>query len=272
MIVIVGGGLFGSVARDLLRANGHEAMVIDNKFPDSGSAAAGCLMKPSWLSCLGDQYKKGLDILDSLYGLEQVPMMVNGVVKLDSIYHVDPTKILKEPDIVGKVERVDQFYGAVHLTDGQTWTGKVLVAAGYRSKELLPNHFSKVQLVGKAGVSLRFRTELLAAKISVWAPYKQSAAFTIADGETWFGDGTSINLENWNHGKYLDRALFHANKLDERLSAFLLDRHTFGVRPYVVGHSGWFVQTGANCWVTTGGAKNGLVLAAIQAQQFLESI
>jgi flavin-dependent dehydrogenase len=46
-VVIVGGGLFGSIAAAALRDAGMDVCLIDDGRPRSGSRAAGCLMKPS---------------------------------------------------------------------------------------------------------------------------------------------------------------------------------------------------------------------------------
>jgi hypothetical protein len=44
-----------------------------------------------------------------------------------------------------------------------------------------------------------------------------------------------------------------------------------GARPYVVGNKvGYFEQARPRLWVSTGGAKNGTVLAAWQAYRFLK--
>ena len=47
----------------------------------------------------------------------------------------------------------------------------------------------------------------------------------------------------------------------------------FGARPYVEGHKGgYFKRTGTKTWVSTGGAKSGTALAALQAWKFLQEI
>jgi hypothetical protein len=73
-IYIIGSGLFGSIARDLLRNEGYDAITIDANLRYAASTAAGCLIKPSWLSCLGNKYKDGMGTLDKLYGLTKIPL------------------------------------------------------------------------------------------------------------------------------------------------------------------------------------------------------
>ena len=270
-VYIIGAGLFGSVARDLLLANGQKAFTIDCQKTDSASKAAGCLIKPSWLSCLGSSYKDGMNTLDELYGLKQVPMQVFGKLKLDSIYHAPPDNILKGADIYGNVTEIDQDAGHLTLQDGRSYSGKILVAAGVWSKALLGDRFGPVKMEGQRGVSFLYRTHFPEAKLRMWAPYKQSVAFEINNGITWFGDGTSIIEDNWKI-EYENRALDHALALDPSLSIDNYITRRSGLRPYVTGHSGYFKKVGNKCWVSTGGAKNGVVLAALQAKQFLENL
>ena len=48
---------------------------------------------------------------------------------------------------------------------------------------------------------------------------------------------------------------------------------TVGARPYVEGHkAGYFQQVSPKTWVSTGGAKNGTILAAAQALAFVQGL
>ncbi len=124
-------------------------------------------------------------------------------------------------------------------------------------------------LTGLQGSSQRYRASLPEARLHVWAPYRQSVAFNIEPGVAWFGDGTALKPESFKP-HHVARALHHAENLGLHPSGLIETR--VGIRPYVKGHVGWFRQAGARCWVSTGGAKNGVVLAAVQARQFLEAL
>ncbi|QYW02143.1 putative membrane protein [Stenotrophomonas phage Sonora] len=270
-VIIIGAGLFGAVARDLLRARGIPCVVVDDQRPLRGSFPAGCLMKPSWLSGLGKDREGAMALLDELYGLKKIPMRVgDSFLKFDTITHVSPSQILKDPDIVGKVVSVNPQIGEVLFEDGTYLNADVvLVAAGVWCAELLPEHFSGVKLEGLQGASLRARGEMPEARLAIWAPYKQSVGFEIEPGTIWFGDGTALKPSSWKD-HHTVRVVDHAR--DVGIAAHQIDEVRFGLRPYVRGKTGWFERAGSRCWVSTGGAKNGVALAASQALKFFAAI
>ncbi len=268
MITIVGAGLFGAVARDLLTARGYACQTVDDARPLAGSYPAGCLTKPSWLASVKDR-DAAMDLLDTLYGRSTIPLRV-GPLKLESIVHYPPAAILRPADIRGTVVSVDPQDASVMLQDGRLLqSDAVLVAAGVWCKELLPEHFRGVPLTGLQGCSQRFAGTLPEARLKVWAPFKQSVAFNIEPGVVWFGDGTALKPDSFKP-EHVARSLDHAEEVGLQRST-LIETRT-GLRPYVRGQSGWFRRAGSRCWVSTGGAKNGVVLAAAQALQFLNAI
>lgn len=268
MITIVGAGLFGAVARDLLRARGIACQTIDDGRPLAGSYPAGCLTKPSWLASVTNR-DAAMSLLDQLYGRRTIPIRV-GPLKLDSVAHYPPAAILRPADIRGTVVSVNPQDASVRLSDGRLIRADaVLVAAGVWCRELLPEHFSGIRLTALQGCSQRFAGALPEARLKVWAPFKQSVAFNIEPGVVWFGDGTALKPESFNQ-THVERSLAHAEDVGLDRSALIETR--IGLRPYVRGQAGWFRRVGPRCWVSTGGAKNGVVLAAAQAIQFLNEI
>jgi glycine/D-amino acid oxidase-like deaminating enzyme len=268
-VYIIGAGLFGSVARDLLASHGIPCTTIDAGEPLAGSRAAGCLTKPSWLNGLGTGRKIGLDTLDKLYGLKSMPLRV-GPLKLETIFHVPPSKILRGADIQGWVTSLNPDTGEaiLHSEDGNHLhlQGRLLVAAGIWSQALLPG----LNLSGLQGASLRIPGRIPEARLKVWAPFKQTVAFNIGLDTVWCGDGTAVKRENWAQS-YLDRVVDHARDVCPELDMSLVKART-GIRPYAKGQVGLYKQVGKNCWVSSGGAKNGVVLAALQATYFLNDI
>lgn len=261
-LIIVGAGLFGRVAADLAEKFGHEALTIDAQMQMRASPAAGCLLKPSWLASIPKQaVERGLSVLDELYGLEDVELKSTLGFPV-WVRRVDPDKILKKkPDVVGRVVGVSQD-GQVRMEDGTVYRGTVLVAAGVWSKELVPSMPDIKVLVG---ASARFPGQLPGGRIDIYAPYRQAVAFNINKKQTWFGDGTSIVQHNWSDERVEQSA-------DRAAAKFSLHggRWTVGARPYVEGHkAGYLKQVGKKLYVSTGGAKNGITLAASQAFEFL---
>lgn len=266
-VYIIGAGLFGAVARDLLHRHGVPCFTIDAQLPLAGSPAAGCLTKPSWLQSLAG-WREGIELLVGLYGSREI--IARCGFATTQLLHFAPSKILQAPHIIGEVLHIDPDAGEVLLSDGRAFSGRVLVAAGVWSKALLADRMPEVELIGLVGRSLWIDAQLQGdeALLKVWAPFKQSVAFNITSGQIWFGDGTAVKLSSWST-RYAERVVEHASQLGVPLPNFT---GTTGQRPYVKGKKGYFKQVGARCWVSTGGAKNGVVLAATQSLQFLEAL
>lgn len=257
-VYIVGNGLFGRVASDMLTRAGIENIVYDNEEPKAGSLASGNITKPSWVSGLGDASRQAYKDLDDLYGLHKFsPEIALG--KHVDLFYVPREKVIQKPHTKATVEVVGDGWLRV---DGQPKFGPVLVAAGVWTSELVPT--PAIQAI--TGVSFIFNKANHKPQFQLWAPYKQSISYS-HDGQVWFGDGQAIRKENWNPSDRIDKALKHAK---EQGLEDPIEIHT-GYRPYVKDHkNGYFVQIYERTWISTGGGKNGIVLAAIQARAFLE--
>lgn len=271
-VYIVGNGLFGRVAADLLRSKGiKEVTIIDNEETWAGTRASGNLMKPSWLTGLpGDVVKAGYDTLDELYGLQKVPAEI-GLGKTMDLFAVDRRKTYNGLHREGTVMKVSDGEIDVCWQDGsvQKLAGIILVAAGVWTDSLVK---SMPTMKRMAGVSFIFRSQpKFKPKLDVWAPYKQSISYQTFDDKVWFGDGSAILEKNWNSEQRVSDALKRAQR--HGLPESHLMATNFGLRPYVEGHkNGYYMQYGKRTFVSTGGGKNGIVLAAIQAQRFWEDI
>jgi glycine/D-amino acid oxidase-like deaminating enzyme len=134
-VIIVGAGLFGSIAARLARDRGHQVTLIDNGEEHAASKASGCVLAPSWLGSLSDkQRKRGMEVLRRLYTVHDVEFQTNVLAKFKAA-RVDPIEVLLQPDIVGTVMTVAN--GKVTMRDGCTEKGTVLVAAGIWSGSLV---------------------------------------------------------------------------------------------------------------------------------------
>ena len=262
-VIIVGAGLFGSVAAKLAQQTGHQVTVVDNSEPLRASAAAGCVLKPSWLSSIPkEESAAGIQLLDQLYGLR--PLLFRSPLGVQiAASHVAPQLVLNHKPVNARVARVTAQ--GVVLSTGKKLPGKVLVAAGVWSRALCPEIPEIKSLVG---ASFRFPRKGLEPRLKVWAPYRQAVAFQITPTQVWFGDGTSILEKNWTND-YVVSSAMRAQQLFNLTGG----KPTVGARPVVAGFkAGYFKRLSPTCWVSTGGAKNGIVLAAVQAIKWMEDL
>lgn len=283
-VIIVGGGLFGSIAAANLRSSGMDVLVLDDGRPRSGSRAAGCLMKPSWLSKMGKaNVDKSFEVLDRLYGLKTVELWA-GPLKVNAQW-VNPDLVMNHGsgdlfDQSGKVrqdyikaEVVEVGSGYVkcwvpskqHAAPGMIFHARhVIVAAGAWTKELIPS----CEVVGKVGVSVRLAHPPVDNRIEAWAPYKQLVRFA-AEGFAWAGDGTAILDANWTRARReqsLKRILTFAGKA---ASGEVRE----GIRPYVKTEDpAALKQEAFGLWSLTGGGKNGTAAAGWAAAQLVERL
>lgn len=262
-ILIVGAGLFGQIAADLATRAGHEVTTIDASLPNRASPAAGCVLKPSWLASIPKpRIETGLQVLEELYGLESITLVSTLGLPVP-VKRVDPDRILRAPDIAETVTGVGDGY--VRLESGARLQGTVLVAAGVWSQKFIP---SMPDIKSLTGASARFKGQLKENRIDVYAPYRQAVAYNINPKQVWFGDGSAILAHNWNS----DRLEASRERAEE---TFGLKKGvwTVGQRPYVEGHkAGYFRKLAKRLYVSTGGAKNGVLLAAAQAAEFVEAL
>lgn len=273
-IVVVGNGLFGSIAATLARSRGHAVTVVSNEEPTAGSLASGCVLAPSWLAHMSKpDILDAMSVLHELYPVHDLEFRTN-LLKKFKAQRVDPADVLVKPTVVGKVVSVQG--GKVLLEDGTRLPqAKVLVAAGVWTPSVVGDGMPIMR--GFWGASLRIKAQIEQPSIHVYAPYRQAVAFNIDKRHVWMGDGTALIAKTWvaesrervQLTQSRARNLFGLKEMDVPGSY----KAQVGVRPYVEGHkSGYFERAGPNVWVSTGGAKNGTVLAALQALRFMEAI
>ena len=263
---IIGNGLFGRIASDMLSREGIANVVYDSEEAKSGSQASGNITKPSWVTGLGDTAREAYRDLDQMYGLHKFePQVLPG--KTIDLYYVHRSDVIGLPHVKATANINAQGHFEFEYVDGNRVevTEPVLVAAGVWTDRLA--HIPVMQPI--TGVSFIFRKpEGYKPRFNAWAPYKQAISYD--DGNrVWFGDGQAIKDKNWKEERVataLERARGHG--LEDKP----LEINT-GYRPYVWKHkNGYFAQTGEKTWVSTGGGKNGIVLAAVQARQFMKEL
>lgn len=275
-IIVVGNGLFGSIAATLARARGHTVTVISANVPHSASKASGCVLAPSWLNSMErGQIDTAMGVLSDLYTVHDLDFKTN-LLKRFKAKRVVTEEVLVAPDIEARVTGVGDGWvtydlGGLARQPPGKFKGKVLVAAGVWSFDLVEVDFV---MKGLWGASLSIKAQLDEPRIHVYAPYRQAVAFNMDRKTVWMGDGTALLTSTWvkeQEGRLRQTADRAADLFD--LPAANKARATVGVRPYVDGHKAGFLErVCANTWVSTGGAKNGTVLAAWQAHQFLKEL
>lgn len=266
-IYIVGAGLFGSIAARLAVDAGHDVTVIDGAHPYAASKASGCVLAPSWLSAVDSKdYADGLDILKSLFRVHDMEFRTNLLATFKA-KRVATSEILVKPDIVADVKRV--YTGGLELDDGTKYKGIVLVAAGCGTNALLP----QAPLVRPLwGASLSVMAQLEEPRLHVYAPYKQAVAFNMDKRRVWMGDGTSLVEKTWTKlsAQYIEATKARAEELFGLSGGIKV---TMGARPFIKDYkAGYFDRVLPGVWVSTGGAKNGTMLAALHARDFVKAV
>ena len=272
-IIVVGAGLFGCIAAALARAEGHRVTLIGLSRPYEASPASGCVLAPSWLGSLEKtQVADAMAVLASLYTLHPLEFRTNVGLKFKA-QRVHTPDILTPPDIQGRVTALTAT--GVRYTDldgaDHTLRGIVLVCTGVWGRELVP---SMPAIRGLYGVSLRIPGQLIEPVINAYAPYRQAVAFNMDKRSVWFGDGTALIAKTWDaEERARVLATVERAKKVTALSAPARLTHVIGARPYVEGHkAGYFERVTPRLYVSNGGAKNGTVLAAWQALNFVNSL
>ena len=274
-IIIVGNGLFGSVAAALAESQGHTVTLISESRKYEASPASGCVLAPSWLSSLPKaDVANAMSVLGSLYKLHPLEFQTN-LFKTFKAQRVHTADVLRKPDFNLKVTEVgDGVVKAVDNLGGvHTYKGAVLVAAGIWCGELLRD---LPPIRGLYGASLRVTGQLPHPKLNVYAPYRQAVAFNMDKKSIWVGDGTALIQKTWE--PEVDARVLKTQQRAKVMVGHALDakgkvKVIAGARPYVEGHkAGYLQRVSPKTWVSTGGAKNGTVLAAHQAYQFLKSL
>lgn len=278
-VVVVGGGIFGRVITSFLRRRGATVSMVDDARPHSGSAAAGCVIKPSWISSLGRaDLDAGLQLLDDLYGVHDVRFRLWPAPTHADAFRVDPASILEHRphpnDQQGRATAIDDNPDDAAVVCGITRdrpflieARHVVVAAGVWTGELCP----WVKVDGRWGWSFR-GPPAAEPLIRAWAPYKQVVALNLNDGRSWSGDGSAL-IESSATSARLEAARTRCMSALEVSEPTALVA-TMGARPYakLVKRDPCLISRRGRVVAVTGGAKNGTIAAAWAARRVLEEI
>lgn len=274
-VLVVGGGLFGSIIAAELDYHGVNVVVLDDKRQGAGSKPAACLMKPGWFSSLGrDTYQPALDLLDRLYGIEDLQFQV-GPTK-QTVHWVKPSKILSRRDynVYGRLEKVTHE-GIDSLVEVRLDT-KVETHFHVKTLIMATGIWSYDMVGGIKGLEPRWGwAHIWPGKIDPfiepWAPYRQIVGFNRAADEVWIGDGTAYkNLapEAERHAQSVMRCAKAAGLVYQAPLTSIL-----GARPYVKeAKPALLEERKRGLWLATGGAKNGTLGAAWCANRLRKAL
>jgi len=255
MLLVVGGGLFGSLAAAYARSRGIEAVVFDAALDGAASPAAAGLFKEEWASRkMREHYERALPLLDRLYGIRRVCLRHDD--GRDEPFHfVPPRLILEESPVRQRVSAVGDGWLEA---GGRRYEGWVYVAAGVWAGQFLPG----LEVHGRAGSSFVFAGER-PGRIRPVGPGRQALAFVRDPGSTFFSDGTAERDYTAEHER---RSLAQAASLGLEAPV----GRCRGFRPYTPGGP-VFRQLGNHSWLATGGRKLGTIVGASFARRLVET-
>jgi glycine/D-amino acid oxidase-like deaminating enzyme len=255
VLLVVGGGLFGSQAAAYARSKGIETLVFDPGLGGAASPAAAGLFKEAWAGKkLAEHYQRAVPVLDRLFGIRSVSLTHDDGLQ-ETLQFVPPAAILEANPLRRTVTAVGDGWLEA---DGERYTGWVYIAAGVWAGQF----HAGLKVHGKAGASFVFAGER-PGRIRSIGPGRQAIAFVRAVGSTFFSDGTAEREYTAEHDRL---TLEHAADLG--LSEPPIER-LWGRRPYVPGGP-VFQRLCERTWLATGGRKMGTILGASFAQRLIE--
>jgi glycine/D-amino acid oxidase-like deaminating enzyme len=254
-LLIVGGGLYGSLAAAYARRKGIEAIVFDAGLPGAASPAAAGLFTERWAGKRFLQhYHQAIPVLERLCGIRSVSLSRDDGGK-EALLFVPPRAIL---DPAPRRERVTVVGDGWLEAGDHRHEGWVYVAAGVWCGQFLFG----LQVYGKGGAAFVFVGEQ-EARMRMITRSRQAIAFVRDPGTTHFTDGTAERDYTESHD---EQTLGHAASMG--LTGPYL-RRLWGYRPYTPGGP-VFLRTASRTWVATGGRKMGTVLGAAFAKRLVE--
>lgn len=276
-VLVIGGGLFGSIIARSFQKRGKRAIILDKMEPSWGSGPAACLIKPTWVSGLGKEVvDPAMAQLRSLYEVQTIDFQV-GPVK-QPVWWVNPAEILRRGETVrDEVLAIDlehEGYTRVVGVRDSYEAQQVILAAGVWTDRLLPEGCNPSKVEGRAGVAFLIPERKIEQPfISPWAPFKQIVAFNRGDG-LWISDGTALKGDRISDERVEQCWARCLNALPEEFQAEDYVVETLhGIRPYTSKAKPCYLEYETpHFQVVTGGAKNGTLAAGWAAHKLTEHV
>lgn len=256
-LLIVGGGLFGSLAAAYARRKGVEAVVFDSGEEGAASHAAAGLFAQRWAGRkLHAHYLQALPLLEQLYPIRSLVFShePSDSRPPEALLFIPPSLILEPSPVRQRVASVGDGWLEA---EGQRYEGWVYLAAGIWSGQYLPG----LEVQGRAGAAFLFSGER-AGRIRQTAARRQCLAFVREPGTTYFSDGTAESLYTEEHDR---QSLSRAAEMGLGEPSARL----WGQRPYTPGGP-VFQRIAPRTWLATGGRKMGTILGASFARRLVE--
>jgi glycine/D-amino acid oxidase-like deaminating enzyme len=255
VLLVVGGGLFGSQAAAYARRHGIEALVFDPALTGAASPAAAGLFQEAWAGMnMRYHFQQALPLLDQIYGIGRVDL-AHDDGRTESFLFVPPSAIMESAPIREMVTAIGDGWLEA---GGRRFEGWIYIAAGVWCDLFTPG----LNVFGKAGSSFVFPGERL-GRIRAIARGRQAVAFVRDPGTTHFSDGTAEREYLAEHDR---------QTLDRAAALGLSDppiKRLWGRRPYTQGGP-VFLKLGTRTWLATGGRKMGTILGASFARRLIE--
>jgi len=254
ILLIVGGGLFGSQAAAYARRKGIEAVVFDAAMTGAASPASAGLFKEEWAGKkLREHFHYAIPVLELLYGVGQVSLTRDDGGR-ESLLFLPPRTILEPAPLRQRVTSIGDGWLEA---EGVRFEGWVYIAAGVWCEQFLPG----LGVTGKAGASFTFQGEREGRMRQV-ARSRQAVAFVRDPGCTYFSDGAAELHYTEEHDR---QTLYRAADmgLTNPINRF------WGRRPYTPGGP-VFRKIAGRTWLATGGRKMGTILGASYARRLVE--
>ena len=253
-LLIVGGGLFGSLAAAYARHKGIEAHVFDAGLEGAASPAAAGLFQEKWAGKkFRPHYHRALPLLEKLYPLESVCLTCDDGSQ-ETLLFLPPRLVLEPHPLRQRVTSVGDGWLEA---DGRRYEGWVYVAAGIWCRQFVPH----LPVQSKAGAAFAFPGER-EGRLHQFAPRRQAIVFVRDPGTTYFSDGTAEPAYEPKHDRQtLARAAQMG--LTEPIA------RCWGCRPYTPGGP-HFQRLGERLWLATGGRKLGTIFGASCARRLIE--
>lgn len=281
---VIGAGLYGSQIATALEERGYLVVIIDDRRPLAGSAAAACLVNEAWIAPLGSDV-----VLRAYRHLKRYTRHYPSLEGRCLFY--EPSEILRNDYVEATVVRVvPSGYGGTVTVDiddphkvpnpdfvigGEfqgycvsTYFDVIVVAAGVWTEPLLkhiPNHGVKV--TGKMGTAIVWNTPRgvfpAPSFIAPWAPYKQIVGLQRTK-DYWLGDGSAIIQANYTEERKNQSTQRCIRALMDRVdgTAAFPDHIIDGIRPYTPEPTGVCREVSPGIWAAVGARKHGTVLGA----------
>jgi glycine/D-amino acid oxidase-like deaminating enzyme len=253
-LLVVGGGLFGSLAAAHARGKGIEAIVFDAGLPGAASPAAAGLFQEAWAGKLRPHHHRALPLLERLYGIQHVALAREDGGK-ESLLFVPPAAVLEPNPVRRQVTAVGDGWLEA---EGMRYEGWVYVAAGTWCAQFLPG----LNVYGKAGAAFLFPGER-PGRMRPLGRGRQGVAFVRDPRTTYFSDGTAEQEYQPEHDRQTLARAAEMGLAGEPV------RRLWGRRPYTPG-SPVFQKIAGRTWLATGGRKMGTILGASFARRLVE--